>query len=58
MSHTTVYCTRKSQQQENFETWHTETLEFYKPVAKRIISFGLMDKKLLLVKVGLESGQI
>ena len=39
---------------KNSETWHTETLGFYKPVAKRINSIGLMDKKLLLVKVGLD----
>jgi len=28
---------------KNSEIWHTETLEFYKPVAKRINSIGLID---------------
>jgi hypothetical protein len=28
---------------KNSEIWHTETLEFYKPGAKRIISFGLIE---------------
>ena len=28
---------------KNSEIWHTENLEFYKPEAKRINSFGLID---------------